>query len=506
MLDSRCLLLLLITASLAPPPSTAGELLFEVESIPSTGRAVAAELAELNGDGRMDLLVVGLQGLPPEEQRNIRVYLRRDDASLPQQPNYVIPLPKWSAVYDIADLKDSPGEEMVLLRPDRVTLLSLADESGRSWDLPVPGPTTIATGDDERGFEPFQLVYDEFGPEPWIIVPQMGQVTALAASGEIMASLDVGRRANFFVIPSASLLSVESNIQVFVDMPKLSIGDVDGDGRVDLVFATRHELRVFLRREDGSFGFEPDRRIVPGLVTPTDHIRGSGGVVSEIRDIDGDGKLDLLISHIRGSFTDAKTTTRVYLNTEGTWNLERPVSEMTSDASIGSNVLSDLDLDGHLELLRIELDFSLLEMVELLLTQEVDIEVSIHRFDPKQGFEPEHWLKRKVSIPFSFDTFRPKGFLPSMGVDLNGDGQLDFMASGKGDGVEVFLGGGKSPYQKRSGYQKMSTAGVIHFADFDNDGLPDFVLFDPHHFDVPVSVARNRGQLPGTAPALRPQD
>ena len=37
-------------------------------------------------------------------------------------------------------------------------------------------------------------------------------------------------------------------------------------------------------------------------MTPRDHIRGSGGVASEARDIDGDGRLDLLISHVQGGF------------------------------------------------------------------------------------------------------------------------------------------------------------------------------------------------------------
>ncbi len=44
----------------------------------------------------------------------------------------------------------------------------------------------------------------------------------------------------------------------------------------------------------------------------------------------------------------------------------------------------------------------------------------------------------------------------------------------------------------------MSTAGVIHFEDFDGDGLQDFVIFDPHNFDVPVRIGANLGRLSGT--------
>jgi hypothetical protein len=48
----------------------------------------------------------------------------------------------------------------------------------------------------------------------------------------------------------------------------------------------------------------------------------------------------------------------------------------------------------------------------------------------------------------------------------------------------------------------MPTAGVIHFGDYDQDGLQDFVIFDPHNFDVPMRIGRNLGMLPGTRKSL----
>jgi hypothetical protein len=36
----------------------------------------------------------------------------------------------------------------------------------------------------------------------------------------------------------------------------------------------------------------------------------------------------------------------------------------------------------------------------------------------------------------------------------------------------------------------------------DGDRVADFVVFDPHDFDVPVHVGRNLAALPGTAPRI----
>ncbi len=475
--------------------------LFEFTNV---GRSVAAELTDVNGDGRTDLFVAALTGLPPEEKRVFRVYLQAEDGSLPSEPTHFVDIPKWSAVYDIADIrKDVPGTEVVVIRPDRVTVLSLAKPGGQSWDLPVPGPTTAGLADDERGLEPFRSVYHEFGDEPWILVPQIGQLTALAPDGSVRARLAVPRRANYFVIPPTGLISIESEFQVFLDVPKLMVGDIDGDGQSDIFTATRHEIRTFLRAEDGSFAFEPSRTIPLRMVTPRDHIRGSGGVSSEARDIDGDGLLDLLISHAQGSFQDAETRIYVYMNEGGAWDLAAPDQTMKSDASLSSNALVDLDQDGVMELLRLEFSFSVLEVVEMLLSRELDINVLVFRRGGEgEGFAQKAWVKKKLALPFSFETFRLAGFIPLANHDLNGDGKLDFVSSGGGKELEVHPGGPDGPFETRSVKQKMSTSGVIHFADLDSDGLLDFVLFDPHNFDVPIQVGRNRGLIPGTPKAI----
>ncbi len=495
--------LLLISVVLLGVSSSPAEELFEIGHIASQGRSVAVEFAELNGDGRTDLMVVALLGIPPEEKRIARVYLQQPDGSLPDDPDHSVALPQQSAVYDVADLRESPGQELALLRPDGVTLLSLADASGRSWHLPAPGPTAFGMADDERGLAAYHLVDRAFGPEPWLLVPQIGQLLALSPRGEVRARLETPRRANYFVAPHPRFAAIESDLQVFVDAPKLSVGDVDGDGRADAVIATRHEIWVYLRREDGSLPTAPDRKLALHLLTPRDHIRGSGGVASMIKDIDGDQKLDLLVSHVGGGFTDASSTTYVHMNRGGEWKLDQPDRVFRAENSIGVDALLDLNGDGRSELLRMHLHFSLLEVVEFLLTRDIDIQVSIHRYDRNRGFEEEPWVEKQIELPVSFDTFRSAGFLPAAGVDLNADGLPDFVFSGGGKAIEIFLGGGEKPLDGKAFRQEVRTAGVIRFGDLDGDGLLDFVLFDPHNFHAPVRVGRNLGRLPGVPPALR---
>jgi hypothetical protein len=483
-------------------PSGAEEF-FEIRTFENKGRSVASELIDLNGDGRTDLFVVALVGVPPNEKRTIRVYLQGADGKLPSSPSHVLPLPRWSAVYDVSDVRaETPGVELLLLRPSGITILSLATPAGQRWDLEVPGPTGAGLAADERGLEHYRIVYHEFGDEPWLLAPQLGQLTALSPTGEVKAQVALARRANFFIIPETGIISLESDFQIFVDAPKLSLGDVDGDGRIDIISATRHEVRVFLRREDGSYAYEPSRVLALNMVTPRDHIRGSGGVTTDARDVDGDGRVDLLVSHTQGSIRDATTTTYLFMNKNGAWNIDAPDQSLGPRSTVGSNAVYDLNGDGNMELVMAEVSFSLIELVELLLSQEIDATLSVHQYVAGKGFDEDPLVKKRFSAPFSFDTFRLKGFMPRADIDVNNDGFVDFVGSTGGDAIEIFLGDREEPWDESIGEQDLDTRGVIHFGDYDGDGLQDFVIFDPHNFDVPIRFGRNLGNMPGTPARL----
>ncbi|MFK8014003.1 MAG: FG-GAP repeat domain-containing protein [Gammaproteobacteria bacterium] len=468
---------------------------FDVQSLALEGRVVTADFGDFNGDQRTDLMITTLEGLPPAETRTLHIYLRGDAKTFASTPSHRIRLPSGSAVYDIADVEDTPGDELILLRSAGLSVMSLATAQGDVRDMAVTGPSTIAAAQDERGFDRFAIAHADIGGRSRLLVPQLGALAILELDGTQVAQLEVGGRANYYVTKPDSLVAVESDIQLFLDVPKISVGDVDGNGLRDVVSATRHELRVFLSDERGQFDGAPDRILPLQLVDERDHRRGSGGVVVSGGDHNNDGLMDLMITHVEGSFTDSITTTRLYRNQGDGWQLETPTDTFDSKGAVSSDVLVDIDGDDTLELMRIRIKFSVLEIVEMLLTREVDAVISLHRLNDDGRYETKPWSRRKVSTGISFETFRPNGFMPRGGVDLNADGLMDFVASDNGKGIEVYLGGDKGPFQKRRARQKLPTAGVIRFEDIDGDGLPDFVLFDSQSFEPVVRIGRNTGAL-----------
>jgi hypothetical protein len=489
-----------------PGPSAGDDAPFAIQSIAIAGRVVQSDLVDLDGDARGDLLCIRADGLPPDEHREIHVFYQRKDGTFSEEADWRAPLPTGVGAYDLAEFDGRPGSELILLRRDRITLLSFALREASHRDLPVGATPTIALAIDERGVDRLQLVREGLvAGAPGRRIPGTGWAAVLDAKGESRGVLDVGARANYYVPKRPGPLVSESEAQVYFDHPRLSVGDVDGDGRGDVVSTNRHELRVFLQDAEGLFARRPSRRIALGRISLEDHVRNSGAVRVDGADFDADGRLDLLISTSVGSLFAATSTVGIHLNRDGGWNLAKADQEFDIEGGLAGNVVIDLDGDGAVELIEARVPTGVLEVVETLVTRAIDAEVTVFRRGDGLLYDPKPWHAWKLGLGISFETFRTTGFVPNLEADFNGDGLHDLLGSGDGDRLEVHLGDADSGWRKRHATQPLDTGGRIRYGDLDGDGLADFVLYDSRRPGTPVLVGTNRGVLPGTVrePSLR---
>ena len=104
----------------------------------------------------------------------------------------------------------------------------------------------------------------------------------------------------------------------------------------------------------------------------------------------------------------------------------------------------------------------------------------------------------KIDLPLDFETSRPVGFVPTVEYDFNGDGVRDYITSGNGKRLDVFVGDPVQGFPSRSARQTIGTEGQIRPGDLNGDGLTDLVLFNSRRDNQPVRLLTNRGGLPGT--------
>ena len=221
-------------------------------------------------------------------------------------------------------------------------------------------------------------------------------------------------------------------------MLDVAAGDVDGDGDMDLVFATDYLDRLYLNDGQGNF------TDVTNLQMPQ-----SGGRTESLTfgDIDGDGDLDLVMATIQTCYFGCWANNNVVCINDGFGSFT-PQTQL-GNSSAKQIALADVDGDGDLDALLANISWS------------------------GGNGQDELWLNNGAGV-FSnaTATHMPAHLADSYGIvmgDIDGDGDVDavsdviYINAGSG----VFTLGAPGP------------SGRAALGDVDGDGDLDLVSSDP---------------------------
>src|SRR5258708_1916327 len=231
-------------------------------------------------------------------------------------------------------------------------------------------------------------------------------------------------------------------------MDAIASADLNGDGVPDLVVGDLGgEFQTYLGRGDGTF--QPLATISDKPMEP---------LLILIGDLNRDGVPDLVLAGIKDPGTGETTAIRVRLGKgDGTFGLPLDVNEDFGNFLIERMLLADFNGDGIPDL-------------------------AVEAPDPVQPGNT------RLSIFFGKGdgTFQMPVYpalshtaLGGAGGDFNGDGIIDLGADTDGlattGNVSILLGNGNGTFRNSTSYTAGSGVGSFAVADFNRDGIPDFV-------------------------------
>lgn len=388
------------------------------------------ETADVNGDGLADILLIAKDGL--------HIFLQDAEKGFsPQRQVTWSPEDKAVALWP-ARLGPGPAAQILVLTSKGLSSLGI-DGTG-AHAQPVIEQETIVPADAKSEVIFFPLAVKTGGDFPLLLVP-----TSKAL--EIWRHEEKGWRKDG---------TISQSVQSMVNGPwggthyglyrfaNLAVGDINGDGRDDLVIreitSERDQLRlkVYLQDKAGRLPDKPTRQ----YETPFHWYEWVS-----LQDMNHDGQCDLVKNTwdryplVLPGMWAGKVIVRVYLaGKDGAWP-EQPSYVFRKHDWHAPIPMVDIDGDGCTELALCFYQWKGRdELVEVVETHRIQFDLRVHMFDRATGYPADPTFVTKVTSWCGRQLGIDRDIL-SQGIslegDFNGDGRKDLLVRETKDEASV---------------------------------------------------------------------
>lgn len=469
--------------------------------------------ADLNGDGRLDLTVVvaytergeigieessrfeGVEGLVEVltvvpalfDRREVRVFLADGQGGFAPAGE---PLPLETSVLSLE--AGPPGSPLVLLTDEGVSALRLSAENALSLEPLITSRPLIA------GSGAF--------------VPQLGLAEDLDGDGVRDFMLPTAEALQIFVArdgrlspePVAELaLPLDARLPgkafqyqrgLVRHYPLPLVADFDGD-RLPELWVRDHlkgwnDFRVLKGLGGGRFG--PPRSPLGGRSRDAEPEATFAG------DLDGDGVAELVTQEelssnpegMRAELKEAKQPhfkLRIHSLAGGTMAVEpRRTVEVEGYSSVGGDDeqipvpggFEDLNGDGRLDLVAVNLDFSLFQAVKILTVKRITLGLDFNLYCQQKDGGFTRVPNLDLSGEFKIDLNNLRLGQVSLFADFDGDGKADFVQLGRGKTVSIHRGRDDCSFAAKPDLtlaldEPPQDLALVRLDDLDGDGRAD---------------------------------
>jgi hypothetical protein len=474
---------------------------FAIYDLHVKGSVISVIPADLNGDQRVDLVIISKTGTFPNVVRWVSVFWQQEAGRFNQQPDLAWEMDPEATVIDVGSLSSEDKHKAIVY---------LTSSAARAYQLKAgarPTPTTLlkiptVTTFPEPGDLPsWPLIRDWKGTgRAWLGIPQFGKLTLspIGSDGALEAAetVQIYQPPFIFGVERDQRLVRDYSLQLVYRMPQLFVQDFNGDGRADLIAAWQDHLAVYLQDVAGRFPVQPSRTFHLDVRTEQEKSRRSIFVSPLVADLNGDGRADLILTKMTGRITDRRLVTMIFLNRDGTFP-SRPDARLEQEGFGTTFLVKDLNGDGKQDLVFPLVKIGVANIIRNLLSNRVDVSLFAYLYRDQGIYRASpDWIRSfSYQIDMS-DGVMLEGAWPNIEGDFDGDGKADLLVA-RNDEIAVYLAT-PGMFFAREPALRLSIKASPHLLvqDLRHSGRADVVMWYEEQSDRSsvVKVLMNTGQ------------
>ena len=283
--------------------------------------------------------------------------------------------------------------------------------------------------------------------------------------------------------------------------PTTRIIDYNSDGLYDLIAIDSDRILVFVQDETGRFSTEPFADLIFDVRTQKEKIDDMAFAQTVVRDLNDDGYADAIVTKQSSKgLSNFRCAINIFYGSAGGY-AEKPDQVIISEGTASERtIVRDVNGDGQLDMILPSIRISITSIIRFLLTRSVPINFNIFLLheDGRYSDRPDFSKEVKFKIDFSGDTDVQA---VSLRGDFNGDRRMDFVFGTGEDELSIFLGvsGDEDRIFSKKPVVKIDVPafGEVLSLDLDENGYSDMILYYPQSKTRKgtINVMVNRGKI-----------
>lgn len=205
-----------------------------------------------------------------------------------------------------------------------------------------------------------------------------------------------------------------------------------------------------------------------------ENLDGKWEATTTMKDIDGNGFPDLVVSQTQGTI-NLKVQTSIYMASAPFEYPATPTATFETVGAITTPVLRDVDGDGKQDLIFISVPFSIKTLINYFLRGKLSLKGEVHLFDG-EGFPETPSFRARMTL----DAPEGRELVVFALGDFTGDGRLDVAYGSDKGKLSVFEGTKRDFVSSRPWMTfDVPTFGVARPHDLNGNGREDIIIHHP---------------------------